>query len=47
MQELDVRLESKINGGITDGCIPSPFPFPYSWSIPQPYPGAPKEPREV
>jgi hypothetical protein len=45
MQELDVRFETKISGGITDGCIPNPFPYP--WPIPQPYPTPSKQPREV
>lgn len=46
MQELDIRFEADINGGVTEGgCIPDPFPYP--WPFPLPYPNPSKQPREV
>lgn len=48
MQELDPHFEPKINGGITDGCIPDLGPvISLPWPIPQPYPNPSKQPREV
>lgn len=46
MQELDIRFEAGVNGGVTEGgCIPDPFPYP--WPFPLPYPNPSKQPREA